>query len=105
VNSTFSSRPENASLQGCLTLHPADAAARGIEPNDAVRVFNDRGECELTARVESTVGEGVVCVRSTRWLRLSQDRRGINMLTSQRVTDKGGGPTFYSCLVQVEKIA
>ena len=27
-----------------------------------------------------------------------------NMLTSQRLTDKGGGPTFYSCLVQVEKI-
>ncbi len=105
VNSTFSSRPENADLQGSLTLHPADAAARGIAPNDAIRVFNDRGECELTARVETTVGEGVVCARSTRWLRLSPDRRGINMLTSQRVTDKGGGPTFYSCLVQVEKIS
>ncbi|HVV45108.1 MAG TPA: molybdopterin dinucleotide binding domain-containing protein, partial [Bryobacteraceae bacterium] len=105
VNSTFSSRPENAHLQGSLTLHPADAAARGIRPNDAVRVFNDRGECELTAKVDTTVGQGVVCSRSTRWLRLAPDRRGINMLTSQRITDKGGGPTFYSCLVQVEKIA
>ncbi|HEU5020731.1 MAG TPA: molybdopterin-dependent oxidoreductase [Bryobacteraceae bacterium] len=105
VNSTFSSRPENAALQGSLTLHPLDAAARGIAPDDAVRVFNDRGECELTARVDTTVGEGVVCARSVRWPRLSPDRRGVNMLTSQRVTDKGGGPTFYSCLVQVEKIA
>ncbi|HVY91608.1 MAG TPA: molybdopterin-dependent oxidoreductase, partial [Bryobacteraceae bacterium] len=105
VNSTFSSRPENDELQGSLTLHPVDAAARGIAQHDAVRVFNDRGECELKARIETTVAEGVVCVRSTRWPRLAPDRRGINMLTSQRLTDKGGGPTFYSCLVQVEKIA
>jgi len=105
VNSTLSSRPENNDLQGSLTLHPTDAAVRGIAPNDTVRVFNERGECELTALVETTVGEGVVCTRSTRWLRMSPDRRGINMLTSQRLTDKGCGPTFYSCLVQVEKIA
>src|SRR6185437_3747743 len=105
VNSTLSSRPENNDLQGSLTLHPTDAAVRGIAPNDTVRVFNERGECELTALVETTVGEGVVCTRSTRWLRMSPDRRGINMLTSQRLTYKGCGPTFYSCLVQVEKIA
>jgi hypothetical protein len=25
----------------------------------------------------------------------------VNLLTSQRLTDIGGGPTFYSCLVEV----
>jgi anaerobic selenocysteine-containing dehydrogenase len=105
MNSTFSSRPENDDFQSVLTLHPTDAAARGIADGDAVRVFNDRGECDLRARIETTVGEGVVCVRSTRWLRRAPDRRGINMLTPQRLTDQGGGPAFYSCLVQVKKIA
>ena len=28
---------------------------------------------------------------------------GINSLTSSGLTDMGGGPTFYSCLVQVER--
>jgi hypothetical protein len=27
----------------------------------------------------------------------------VNALTSDRLTDIGGGPTFYSCLVEVEK--
>ena len=36
--------------------------------------------------------------------KLAPDGNSVNMLTSQRLTDKGGGPTFYSCLVQVEKI-
>ncbi len=36
-------------------------------------------------------------------LKLADDGNNINMLTPQRLTDKGGGPAFYSCLVQVEK--
>ena len=32
------------------------------------------------------------------------DRRNVNALTSERLTDTGGGPTFYSCLVEVERI-
>jgi hypothetical protein len=30
---------------------------------------------------------------------------GVNQLTSQRLTDLGGGPTFYSTLVCVEPSA
>jgi anaerobic selenocysteine-containing dehydrogenase len=104
MNSTMASRPENNARNGWVTLHPSDAASRGIGANDPVRVFNDRGECKLLAAVATTVAEGVVCVRSTRWPKLAADGNGINTLTSQRLTDKGGGPAFYSCLVEVEKI-
>jgi anaerobic selenocysteine-containing dehydrogenase len=102
MNSTMASRPENNDTNGRITLNPADAASRGIKPDDRVRVFNDRGACTLRAAIEPTVAEGVVCVRSTRWPKLAGDGGNINMLTSQRLTDKGGGPAFYSCLVQVE---
>jgi anaerobic selenocysteine-containing dehydrogenase len=105
MNSTMATRPENNTRNGTLTLHPADAAIRGIGPNDTVRVFNDRGGCRLQAAIGTTVAEGVVCVRSTRWPKLAADGNNVNMLTSQRLTDKGGGPAFYSCLVQVEKIS
>lgn len=104
MNSTFASRPENDSFTDIVTLHPADASSRGIGANDRVRVFNERGECRLQAVIASTVTEGVVCARSTRWPKLAGDGNSVNMLTSQRLTDKGGGPSFYSCLVQVEKI-
>ncbi len=104
MNSTMASRPENDAHNGCLTLHPADATARAITTGDTVRVFNQRGECTLKAVVDETVARGVVCARSTRWPKLASDGNSVNFLTSQRLTDKGGGPAFYSCLVQAEKI-
>ena len=45
----------------------------------------------------------MVCAPSTRWASKSPAFRNVNALTSERLTDQGGGPTFYSCLVQVEK--
>jgi len=97
---------------------------RAIRDGDIVRVFNDRGEVRLRARVsarpnaaasglDSDRGElsakvqpGVVAVHLN-WAKLSTGGR-INMLTSERLTDLGGGPTFYSVLfysvlVQVER--
>jgi hypothetical protein len=29
----------------------------------------------------------------------------VNQLTSQNLTDLGGGPTFYDCLVEVALVA
>src|SRR5579863_1179412 len=104
MNSTFGFRPEVDCQTAALKLHPADAAPRRVSTGDAVRVFNDRGQCILLAEVSPTIASGVVCVPAVRWPKLAPDGNSVNMLTSQRLTDKGGGPTFYSCLVQVEKI-
>jgi anaerobic selenocysteine-containing dehydrogenase len=104
MNSTFGNRPATDAQTGYLTLHPEDAAARHIAEGDTVRIVNDRGQCILLAKVSPTIAPGVVCVPSVRWPKLAPDRSSINMLTSQRLTDKGGGPTFYSCLVEVQKI-
>jgi anaerobic selenocysteine-containing dehydrogenase len=86
-----------------LHLSAADAAARGIHDADQVRVYNDRGACLLKASVDGRVRPGVVCAPAVRWGKRSPDKRNINALTSDRITDFGGGPTFYSCLVQVER--
>jgi hypothetical protein len=37
------------------------------------------------------------------WNKCSPEGGGVNQLTSQRLTDFGGGPTFYSTLVEVRK--
>jgi len=36
-----------------------------------------------------------------RWSNESASRRVVNLLTSERLTDIGDGPTFYSCLVDL----
>jgi anaerobic selenocysteine-containing dehydrogenase len=104
MNSTFGFRPDTDRQTAALKIHPSDAAVRGIFAGDAVRIFNDRGQSMLCAEVSDTIAHGVVCAPSVRWPKLAPDGNSVNMLTSQRLTDKGGGPAFYSCLVQVEKI-
>ena len=57
----------------------------------------------LMASVDDRVRPGLVCAPAVRWGKRAGDRRNVNALTSTRLTDFGGGPTFYSCLVQVER--
>ena len=104
MNSTFGHRDAVDRQTATLEMHPDDAAARAIQDSDTVRAFNDRGSCVLEARVNGSVRPGVVSAPSVRWAKRSAGNRNINALTSDRLTDAGGGPTFYSCLVQVERI-
>jgi len=97
MNSTFGYRADTDDQTSVLWLHGEDARARGIETGDSVRVFNDRGDVVLRAAVDGHVRAGVVRAPSVRW------GRNANALTPDRLTDIGGGPVFYSCLVEVEK--
>jgi anaerobic selenocysteine-containing dehydrogenase len=108
MNSTFGNERWAQGQTSTLFLHGDDARARGIEHGDRVRVFNQRGSCTFVAGVngaagQCTVRQGVVLAPSVRWNKLAPDHRNVNALTSDRLTDIGGGPTFYSCLVDVEK--
>jgi anaerobic selenocysteine-containing dehydrogenase len=102
MNSTFGNRPEVDRQTAVLHIHSTDAVKRGIRNGDRVRTFNDRGSLILTAEVDGVVPPGVVRVPSVRWGKLSPDGGSANALTSDALTDIGGGPTFYSCLVEVE---
>jgi anaerobic selenocysteine-containing dehydrogenase len=103
MNSTFGNRDSVDKQTSVLHIAADDAEARGIRTGDLVRVFNDRGSLILTANVDGMVGRGVVRAPAVRWAKRSQGGRSANALTSERLTDIGGGPTFYSCLVEVEK--
>jgi molybdopterin guanine dinucleotide-containing S/N-oxide reductase-like protein len=106
MNSTFANLPGHQKMEkeyrGVLEIHSDDAASRGIVDGDRVKVFNARGSIELTARVDGAVPKGVVASRLS-WNKLSDGGHNVNLLTSQRLTDIGGGPTFYSTLVEVKK--
>ena len=107
MNSTFANIPPHQRMEsrtaGVLEIHGTDAAARAIATGDEVEVFNSRGSIALKALVNGHVGAGVVSARLD-WNKLSAGGGNVNALTSETLTDIGGGPTFYSTLVEVRKV-
>ncbi|HVC12103.1 MAG TPA: molybdopterin oxidoreductase family protein [Burkholderiales bacterium] len=105
LNSSFANlkRFRDFEQEPRVELHSTDAARRGIREGDRVRMFNDRGSLLLRARVNDKPRPGVVVVPSVWWKKYAPDRGNANNLTAQRVTDLGGGATFYDCLVEVER--
>ncbi len=107
MNSTFANLPGHQKMEDghrdALEMHAADAETRGIADGDMVEIFNARGRLRLKARIGTAVQRGVVAGQLG-WNKLADGGYNVNLLTSQRLTDIGGGPTFYSTLVEVRKI-
>jgi anaerobic selenocysteine-containing dehydrogenase len=103
LNSTFSAQPAFVRREGepSVTIHPDDAAARGIGDGAMVRVFNDRGAFLAKARVSDASRPGLVVGLSIWWAKMCPGGRNANAVTSQELTDMGGGATFYDALVEV----
>src|SRR5512139_735453 len=95
LNSTFSAQPALVRREGepSLTLHPEDARPRGIREGDQVRVFNDRGSFLARARVSEAARPGVAVGLSIFWPKMCPGGRNVNAVTSQELTDLGGGAT------------
>jgi anaerobic selenocysteine-containing dehydrogenase len=112
MNTTFANLPQHQQMErrteGVVEMNAADAAPRGIATGDTVSIWNERGRIALTAHVGSNgdarVAPGVLSARLD-WQKLAVDGANVNALTSQTLTDIGGGATFYSTLVEVEKVS
>jgi anaerobic selenocysteine-containing dehydrogenase len=106
LNSTFVNVASLRKKAGEPTvhIHMDDAAAREITEGQAVRVFNDRGSFRAKARVGETVKRGVVVSQGIWWSKYSVDGVNCNATTSTRLTDLGGGATFFDNLVDVEAL-
>ncbi len=103
LNSSFANLKVVQAMEetGLLEINAADADVRGIADGDAVRVFNQRGDILLKARVDGKVQRGVVSAQLN-WAKLTPGNKNINVLTSEKLTDLGNSATFYSVLVEVE---
>jgi anaerobic selenocysteine-containing dehydrogenase len=88
----------------CVEIHPEDAAVRGIQPGDRVRLFNARGSCELQATVTRAVRPGVVVVLKGRWSKIS-GTPNINHLTTDELADFAGQASYHSSRVEIERLA
>ena len=95
-----------------VTLHPADAKARGIAAGDLVRLFNDRGACLAAARLSDRIRPGVVRLSTGAWFdpadagsnRPLEKHGNPNALTLDIGASKlSQGCIAQTCLVEIER--
>jgi len=92
-----------------ITLHPTDAAKRGIAEGDICRVFNDRGACLGTVMISDGVRQGVMQMSTGAWYDPIEPgglckHGNPNVLTLDKGTSQlGQGPIAHSCLVEIER--
>lgn len=84
-----------------LLMHPGDAAARGLQDGVAVQAVNQCGQVSFTLLVTERVPPGTVVTEGVWWQEFLKGERGVNALTSQRLTDRGEGSTLYDVAVEV----
>jgi anaerobic selenocysteine-containing dehydrogenase len=105
LNSTFANqcRQHAAQPRPELVISPEDASARGVEDGAQVRVFNDRGAFECTARVSDDARPGVLVAPMGWWNRDYAGGRSAQATTPQLLTEAGNAPTFNDNRVELER--
>ncbi len=105
LNSTFPNqeRQHSAQPKPYLTVHPVDAAPRGLEDGGRARVFNDRGSALLDVEVSDDARPGVVIAPMGWWSADYEGGVGAQATTSQRLTKLGNAPIFNDNRVEVER--
>jgi len=88
-----------------ITIHPQDAAQRGIEEGNTVRVFNELGEVICRVKVRENVRPGVVSMPKGAWQKSSRNGRTATALCPATANEVAGGACYNDARVEVEKIA
>ncbi|TWJ33565.1 molybdopterin-dependent oxidoreductase [Geobacter argillaceus] len=105
LNASFYERDDLRQKQACMALlmHPDDAEQRGLADGERVAVGNQEGEALFMLTVTERVPAGTVVTEGVWWGEFIDGKRGVNTLTSQRLTDRGNGSTLYDVAVEVRK--
>jgi anaerobic selenocysteine-containing dehydrogenase len=102
LNSTFGERyPEKP---GELLIHPQDAAASNIHDGEAVILENYRGWTTRFAKVTEDTQRGLLVAEGVFWQSGGLEGNAINDLTSQNLSDMGGGATYHESRVRLKRV-
>lgn len=103
LNSSFYEQDSLRGRQSCMKLlmNRVDAAHRGLGDGDEVIASNDLGRVRFTLKISERTPPGTVVTEGVWWHEFIPGDRGVNALTSQRLTDGGRGSTLYDVTVEV----
>ena len=106
LNSSAGDQPAQRRVQGeqALTVHPRDAAERGITDGQYVRVYNDRGQFIALAQVRDDIAPGVVMTPMGAWRKNAKGQSTVNAVNPFVFADLGNAPTFSDTRVEIEPV-
>jgi anaerobic selenocysteine-containing dehydrogenase len=106
LNSSFYEQDNLRDKQSCMKLmmNQVDAAVRGLSDDQEVAAWNDLGSVRFTLKISGRVPPGTVVTEGVWWQEFIPGDRGVNALTSQRLTDGGRGSTLYDVAVEVKAL-
>lgn len=103
LNSSFNEREDLIKTNRMiLQVNPEDASKIGLEDGQLVTAYNERGEVDFKLKITAKVPKSVVVTQGVWWIENTPGNRSVNALTSQRLTDKGNGSTFYDVKVNIK---
>jgi anaerobic selenocysteine-containing dehydrogenase len=107
LNSGYAHLPKHGPAEGgpFVEMNAADAVARGLGDGDLATVHNDRSSLDVPVRITERVRPGVVAVPFGWWREHHVDGKVANSLTSDTLTDWGGGVAYSDTLVEVRNAA
>jgi len=105
MNSSYGNDPKIVGKLGpeAVTLHPDDAAARGIGDGDAVEMANETGRLAAVARVAAVIPRGTALSSKSRWPRGSAARANVNVLNPGRKTDMAESSAVHGVEVTIRR--
>ena len=104
LNTSMGNVPSVIKLAGGepqVIVNPVDAAPLGIADGAHIVVASEVGSIVRKVIVSEDTLPGVVVALGQWWPKLSPDGRGLNEITSERLTDLGGGSTFGNQVVRI----
>ena len=103
LNSSFQEVEElRRKQQGMsLLMHPEDAKKKHFFNGMCVTARNEQGEVEFLLQISEKVPPGTVVTEGVWWSAWVSNKSTVNALTSQRLTDRGRGSTFYDTKVNI----
>ncbi|MBP2658773.1 MAG: formate dehydrogenase [Firmicutes bacterium] len=105
LNSSFNERADlTGSNKMLLQMNPGDAEKKGLKDGQLAIVSNERGEVTFTLQISAKIPAGIVVTEGVWWIEHAPGNRSVNTLTSQRLTDKADGSTFYDVKVNVRAV-
>ncbi|MEZ4632943.1 MAG: molybdopterin-dependent oxidoreductase [Deinococcales bacterium] len=84
-----------------MMINPKDAERYGIRDEMLAEIISPQGSIRRKILVSAKAKEGTLVALGQWWPKLAPDKKSLNDLTSELLTDLGGGSTFGNMVVRV----
>ncbi len=86
-----------------VLMHPDDAADCHLIDGDYAQLSSRQGSIKRQVKVTADAPRGTIIAVGLWWPKLAPDRKGLNELTSQNLTDLGAGSLFGNATISARK--